>query len=129
MNTYAKPNGHRSCVVPLILVLQLVTVPLRAAEPELAGLWQAQRIFGPVVSGPLHVRRIGDHLYADVAGQRALVTLNEGRMRFSLADGSVFDGHSDATGNISGHWMQVRSKLDGNVFSTPVDLVKSKEGW
>jgi CubicO group peptidase (beta-lactamase class C family) len=32
-------------------------------------------------------------------------------------------------GHISGHWLQPRSKLDGNVFATPVRLQSRPDGW
>ena len=129
MSTHTKLNGHGSFVALMILILVILTPSLRAAESGLAGLWEARRNFGPAVSGPLHIRKLGTGLFAEIAGQRIPVTTDEGRMRFSLADGSAFNGHIDATGNITGHWTQVRSKLDGNIFSTPVDLAKSNEGW
>jgi CubicO group peptidase (beta-lactamase class C family) len=100
-----------------------------AAESNLSGLWEARRIFGPEVSGPLLVRRSGADLLAEIGGHQVEVSFDEGGVAFALPNGARFEGALEEGGDIRGHWLQPRSRLDGNVFATPVLLRPRADGW
>jgi CubicO group peptidase (beta-lactamase class C family) len=100
-----------------------------SGETDLAGLWQSQRIFGPVISGPLLIRKSGNHRSAEISGQQVAVRGDENEVKFALPDDSRFEGEIESNGNIRGSWLQPRSKLDGNMFATPVRLLPHADGW
>ncbi len=100
-----------------------------ASEADLAGLWEARRILGPEESGPLLIRNMGDRFVAEIGGDRAAVSFEESLVAFTIPSGARFDGEMEEGGNIRGHWLQPRSKLDGNEFGTPVLLRPRVDGW
>ena len=51
---------------------------------ELAGLWKAQRWFGPVARGPLVIRRNGSSYTADMFGHTVPVRVDRGEIFFEL---------------------------------------------
>lgn len=98
-------------------------------KTDLAGLWQAQRNFGPAISGPLRIQKLDGQLVAEMGGHRVEVLKEASRVSFTLLDGSHFTGEIESDGNIRGNWLQPPSKLDGNVFASPVRLVSGNDGW
>jgi hypothetical protein len=119
----------RRVICALLAVLSLSSNPAIAADSELAGLWESHRILGPAESGPLLIRQVGDRFLAELGGHRVEVSVNEGSVSFGLSNGARFQGEMEASGDIRGHWLQARSKLDGNVFATPVSLRRQADGW
>ena len=113
----------------LSMALATPIVLASTMEAELAGLWEARRILGPAEAGPLLIRKAGNGLVAEIAGNRAEVSHEGDIVAFDLASGARFDGEMEGGGNIRGHWLQPRSKLDGNVFGTPVLLRPQADGW
>jgi CubicO group peptidase (beta-lactamase class C family) len=107
----------------------LLTVAPRTVAADLAGLWESQVIHGPATQGRLLIREINGRFVAEIGGNRTVVQRDESHMAFSLPDGSRFDGHITADADIKGHWLQPPSKLDGNVFATPVRLREVPGGW
>jgi hypothetical protein len=51
-----------------LAVLLFPVVASTAPAPNLSGLWEAKRIFGPEVHGPLLFERRNDSWWADIAG-------------------------------------------------------------
>ena len=98
-------------------------------EPDLAGLWESRRYLGPELQGPIVLREIGDRVLAEIGGYRIEVTTRGRSVGFSAPDGSRFEGVREANGDILGHWVQPRSRLDGNVFATPLLLRRQPAGW
>jgi len=125
-------NRNLKCWARSSLILSLVAgLPLSAdtIDTDLIGVWESQRIFGPVVSGPILIRKSGDGLLAEIGGHRLDVIAGDSNLSFALPDGSRFEGELETSRNIRGNWLQPRSKLDGNVFATPVRLRLVVDGW
>jgi CubicO group peptidase (beta-lactamase class C family) len=125
-------STSRKCV-PLFLGL-IVSLPYQIAkadpsETDLAGLWQSQKIFGPVNSGPILIRESGNNLFAEISGQQVAVRRDDNEVKFALSGDSRFEGEIESNGNIRGSWLQPRSELDGNKFATPVRLLPHADGW
>ena len=95
----------------------------------LAGSWFAQQRYGPTLSGPLHLRRLGDDLIAEVGGRRTKVTVDGARLTFRWPQGARFEGRRSSQGGLRGFWIQPPSRLDTNVFATPVDFEVTADGW
>src|SRR5258705_1036503 len=51
---------------------------------ELAGLWKAQRWFGPVARGPLVIRRNGSSYTADMLGRSIPIRVDRDELSFEL---------------------------------------------
>jgi CubicO group peptidase (beta-lactamase class C family) len=89
---------------------------------ELAGLWKAQRWFGPVARGPLVIRRTGSSYTADMLGRRLPVRVDRGELFFELPnDRGKFRGKLHDGGAISGFWFPANSPT-GMVRTLPVTL-------
>jgi CubicO group peptidase (beta-lactamase class C family) len=129
MNRTAKLRRRFSLILILVASLPYLNATADLGEPDLAGLWYAQRIFGPVVSGPLLIRKSGEQLLADIGGQRVVVHRNGNALQFTLSPDVRFDGEVEADGSIRGSWMQPPGKLDGNSFATPVRLLPHVNDW
>ena len=72
---------------------------------ELAGLWKAQRWFGPVARGPLVIRRSGSSYTADMVGRTVPVRVERGELTFELPnDAGKFRGKIEKSGAIFGFW-------------------------
>jgi len=127
-------STYQACIRWLALTGLSVVLgtPIAAASTsaaDLAGLWESRRILGPTESGPLLIRNTGNRLVAEIGGDRAGVSLKDGIVAFTLTSGARFDGEIEEGGNIRGHWLQPRSRLDGNVFATPALLHPHVNGW
>ena len=128
-----KPNMKK---YPRILLLFGMTMSISASpaptsetEADLSGVWEARRIFAPADIGPMLILKSGDGLVAEFAGSRPEVTTEGDLLTFSLASGGRFEGEMEENGDMRGHWLQPRSKLDGNVFATPVLLQQQSGFW
>jgi CubicO group peptidase (beta-lactamase class C family) len=107
---------------------------LEAAGPirELAGLWRAQRDFGPEVAGILTLSRRSGKWVASIAGYTVEATVRNGVLRFELpGDRGAFSGHLTADGRpLPGHWVQPRLVTQGQRFASPVRFsAAGPEGW
>ena len=126
-------KSHVCDRVLLMMVLAVSTslslASAAGSDTDLAGLWESRRNFGPQMMGPLLIREIGDQLVAEIGGHRMDVDVNDSNIAFAIRDGSRFEGVRNDSGNIHGHWLQRRSRLDGNVFATPVLLRRRSGGW
>lgn len=92
---------------------------------ELAGLWKAERHFGPNARGPLIIRRIDGGYIADFVGQAPIVKADGERLAFDMPDNEgKFDGRLEKDGSISGHWYAPKTKVSGDWFwfASPVRL-------
>ncbi len=116
-------------IAGLSVMFSFVPALVSADESDLAGLWEARRILGPEVSGPLLIRKSGKRLLAEIGGHRVDVSIDDRIVSFALPDGARFEGEMEEGGDIRGHWLQPRSRLDGNVFATPVQLRPRADGW
>ena len=116
-------------IAGLTVIFSLLPALASATESSLSGLWETRRILGPDVSGPLLIRNSGSRLLAEIGGHRVDVSIDEGIVAFALPDGARFEGEVEEGGGIRGHWLQPRSRLDGNVFATPVMLRPRADGW
>jgi CubicO group peptidase (beta-lactamase class C family) len=113
-----------ACLAVLSLLMTGVDARAQSAGPDLAGLWEAKRRFGPDVAGRLVVDRPGSEWRASIAGRTAPVRTADDSVAFDLPDGSgSFLGRFDAArSRISGHWIQPRTMTDGVRFASPVVL-------
>ena len=129
MNRNSNLRTCLSLFLGLVVSLSYSNATADTTETNLAGLWQSHQIFGPVNSGPILIRKSGNHLLAEIGGQRIAVRGDDNDVEFALSDGSRFEGEIESNGNIRGSWLQPRSRLDGNMFATPVRLLPHADGW
>jgi len=116
-------------IAGLSVMFSFVPALASADESDLAGLWEARRILGPEVSGPLLIRRSGSNLLAEIGRHRVEASVDDNVIAFALPDGARFEGEMEEGGDIRGHWLQPGSKLDSNVFGSPVLLRPRVAGW
>src|SRR6266550_1275972 len=77
---------------------------------ELAGLWKAQRWFGPAARGPLVIRRTGSSYIADMVGRTVPVRVDRGELTFELPNGDgKFRAKLQRSGAIFGFWFPANS--------------------
>lgn len=89
---------------------------------ELAGLWKAQRWFGPVARGPIVIRRSGSSYTADMLGRILPVRIDRGELSFELPNNQgKFKGKPQDGGTIFGYWYPAGSPT-GFVRTIPVTL-------
>ena len=120
----------RSKVLVILWVTLAGLFPVGAgADDKLAGVWASHVIHGPARYGRLVVWKSDARYIAQIADFRGSARADDGTITFSLPDGSRFDGRVSADGDIRGHWLQPPSKLDGNVFATPVHLRAESGRW
>ena len=87
--------------------------------PDLTGEWAGQRIFGPALEGPIVIHTRDDQMWAQVGPYQAHVDIEAKQATFRLPNGARFEGTLMGE-SLAGFWLQQRSRLDGNVFATPV---------
>ncbi len=75
----------RCVAAALPLLVQTGQTPQDA--DALAGLWKAQRWFGPYARGLLVIRRSGTTYTADMIGQTLAVRVTSGDLSFELPNG------------------------------------------
>ena len=89
---------------------------------ELAGLWKAERLFGPVARGPLVIKRNGSSYTADMVGKTVPVRVVNGELLFELPNNQgKFRGKLEAGRGIFGFWFPPGSPT-GLVRLLPVTL-------
>lgn len=95
-----------------------------ATAPDLSGLWQAERRFGPALRGPISIALQGAEWRAEIDGRTASAPAvahsancdfgaNRGRLRLAI----------DTSGAIaSAWWIQPKNFFNGGGHATPVPL-------
>jgi CubicO group peptidase (beta-lactamase class C family) len=120
-------RGFGAIAVAVVAAALSATAQQTAQTPpgtvdELAGLWKAQRWFGPVARGPLVIRRNGSSHTADMFGHTVPVRTDRGELFFELPNNQgKFRGRPQDTGAIVGFWFPANSPT-GMVRSSPVTL-------
>ncbi len=119
----------------LVFLLSIVTVlnynHNAHADQELAGLWQAQKNFGPQVRGNLIITRDSNNWSADIAGYSMAFNVGpEGHFSFTVpGDRGRFEGRVDAR-KLAGHWTQPAPIQVGQRMSSPVHFSSTgKNKW
>ncbi|MFL5487323.1 MAG: serine hydrolase domain-containing protein [Gemmatimonadaceae bacterium] len=116
-----------SGIAAVLAAILFVTFPPDAhaqagSVDELAGLWKAQRWFGPQIRGPLVIRRTGSSYTADVMGRTIPVLVENGELSFRLTNSDAkFRGKLRTGGEIFGFWFP-SSTPTGLARVTPVTL-------
>ena len=103
------------------------------ASPDLSGLWEAQRRFGPEVRGTLLLRATPDgELEAEIDRFRVAVRREGDGLSFALpGDRGWFRGRFDReTGDVVGHWYAPRAMITGLSEASAVTLRRTgDERW
>jgi CubicO group peptidase (beta-lactamase class C family) len=82
----------------------------KGSVDELAGLWKAQRWFGPVARGPLVISRNGSSYTADIVGHIIPIRVERGELSFELPNNQgKFRGKLQSGGEIFGFWFPPNS--------------------
>lgn len=99
--------------------------PPSGSAAELAGLWEARRVFVPEARGTLLLRKRGAEWHAEIAGKAVVASVANGRIGFDLPrDAGKFRGDLSADQTkIKGHWIQPGTD-DGGPYASPVVLTK-----
>jgi CubicO group peptidase (beta-lactamase class C family) len=119
-------RGFGAIAVAVVAAALSATAQQPAQTPpgtvdELAGLWKAQRWFGPVARGPLVIRRSSSSYTADMAGHSIPIRLELGELLFQLPmNQGKFRGRLK-NGTIFGFWFPNNSPT-GMVRVIPVNL-------
>ena len=100
-----------------------------AVPANLAGVWTGQRILGPALQGPILVRRDDSGLWAEVGPYRTPIETEARALTFRLPNGARFEGALGSDNQLSGFWFQQPSRLDTNVFASPVRFQRLAGGW
>lgn len=97
-----------------------------ASAAQLAGLWQASRVFGPQVEGQLRIIRSGAEWTGEIAGKTAPVQVSHGGITFELPHGAgTFLGRlAEGESRIIGHWIQPGTD-EGGPYASPVVLLSA----
>jgi CubicO group peptidase (beta-lactamase class C family) len=115
--------------VCLVVFSALSVVPGTAQDStaELAGLWHAERRFGPEVRGTLILTRTSAGWRGEIAGRVADLSLAGDSLAFELPDGKgSFRGTLEAQqARIVGHWIQPAT-VEGGPYASPVILTRSR---
>ncbi len=122
----------RGRVLGALFVIALTTSASRAvggasgdatsSPGGLAGLWGAERTFGPAVAGTLLLDTRGARWHADIAGRTVIVAHDHGRLHFELpgGEGSFRARLDPAHHEITGQWIQPPGLVSANAYATPV---------
>ncbi|HEV2817931.1 MAG TPA: serine hydrolase domain-containing protein [Allosphingosinicella sp.] len=94
-----------------------------APAPDLSGLWQAKRRFGPDAQGRLILARSDGGYVADVAGRVVPVRLERDELAFDLpGDRGGFRGRFEGRALIRGHWLRPGTPANMSRYASPVVL-------
>lgn len=127
MQTLFHGDGTVTKAPAMILALALLcaasSAQAQTSQPDLTGLWQAKRTFGPDVRGPLIITRNGAEWHADIAGFTVPLQATGSGIAFQLPDyhSGRFRGRISGT-EIVGHWIGPRTFNTGSSFATAVTL-------
>jgi len=90
---------------------------------DLAGLWKAEKKFGPDARGTLVLLRDGGNYTADFFGRIIPVKATDGQLVFGLPGEGKFRGTLNADGTISGFWLRPGTPVNGAGQTGPVCAV------
>ncbi len=111
----------------LALLLLFNCLIAHAEDPDLTGLWQATRIFGPALRGPVYVQHSGRQWSAEIGGYR--VEGKASRQRLSFNFGPSQGELRLTTGRpLEGHWIQPGGQADSARYASPVHFESIGEG-
>ncbi len=113
----------------LSVILSAAPAPDAGTVPdsELVGLWGAERVLGPEVSGELMVARERDGWRAQIGAFEARAADNQ-RVEFQLPGvRGEFRGQLEK-GRLAGFWIQPPTHLEGVRYATPVTLLPDGHG-
>jgi len=102
--------------------------PAPSNTADWAGLWVAERSFGPGLKGPVTLHKSSEGWTARIQGESVPVELSteENGKRswtFSVLGQGYFIGHQTAAGEaIIGHWFQPPGTVQNYPFASPVHL-------
>jgi len=128
------PARRFAAIVAALAAVLLATAQLAAqtkpgSADELAGLWKAQRSFGPFARGPLVIQRVGSSYTADMLGRTIAVRVDAGELSFALPDGQgTFRGKLHAR-DISGYWLPPNSPTGFQRASPVVLRAENSARW
>ncbi len=112
----------------------LVTLPAVCAHaehrtPNLAGLWEAKRDFGPELRGPLTIVQREGKWSAEIGGHSTDATLSGNNLDFEFSgDRGKFRGHLEHKNRtIDGYWIQPGGTMVGP-HASPVTLSQISPG-
>jgi len=119
---------RRLCAIIAVLATAVLVTAQESGQTktgsvdELAGLWKAERWFGPVARGPIVIRRNGSSYTADMLGRTWPVRIDRGELSFEVANNrGKFKGKPQDGGAIFGYWYPAGSPT-GFVRTIPVTL-------
>jgi CubicO group peptidase (beta-lactamase class C family) len=119
---------NKMLVVAVMLLATTQPAVAQTAPTDLEGLWEAKRIFGPEIRGPLIITRTGNEWRADIAGFAVPMRANGSVISFALPDGKgSFRGNVSGS-TIVGHWISARTFNAGAPFAMPVTLKTERTG-
>ena len=86
-----------------------------ASAAQLAGLWQAKRVFGPQIEGTLRITRGAAGWTGEIAGMSVPVRVSHDGITFELPDsaGTFLGVLADGESRIVGHWIQPGTDTGG----------------
>ncbi|MEM1184660.1 MAG: serine hydrolase [Planctomycetota bacterium] len=118
------------CVtVALLASFVVVGFPIARASPDLSGLWQAERRFGPELRGTLTVRPNGEAYEAELGRFRVTGVRDGERIAFEFPGGrGAFRGRL-REGDLLGHWYAPRLTMAGLSEASPVVLRSDGASW
>ena len=115
-----------------MLVLGILAGPSRAVTQDtdsLAGIWEAQRHFGPEVRGSLVLTEVEAGWQAVIADRSVSMEELDGVLQFAVPEGlGRFEGRRVAEDRILGHWFQPPLMRLGREVASPVQLRRSDVG-
>jgi CubicO group peptidase (beta-lactamase class C family) len=113
----------------LLVTAQLAAQTKPGSVDELAGLWKAQRSFGPFARGPLVIQRIGSSYTADMLGRTIAVRVDAGELSFELPDRQgTFKGRLRGR-DIAGYWLPPNSPTGFQRAAPVVLLAENSTRW
>jgi len=128
------PRGSRAFRAWAVAAFAAFTIEAGAAADAdpMAGLWKAQRFYGPAMRGPLRIERTGAGFVAEMAGRVLPVEATGAALAFTMPDGQgSFRGRLEEGGAaITGHWYPPKTRVTGGLFwfASPVRLERAARG-
>jgi CubicO group peptidase (beta-lactamase class C family) len=114
------------------LLLAMATCAIaQVRAPDLVGLWEAKRHFGPDARGTLALVPREGGLVADIAGFSVPVKVAGREHTFELPGGlGAFRGKAASSGReMTGFWIQPATPYSGAQYATPVTLRRLGTMW
>ncbi len=114
-----------------LIVAAFIPLPASAAasaSPDVTGVWESERSFGPTIDGgELVLMRQGNGWSAKIGGETATSPGSASAPSFRFSDGSELRIHPSGA-DLEGQWVQPVAVTSGYRFSTPVRLAQADDG-